>query len=212
MCGSCSDCPFQKMDEDIYHQIHITVGDKTNREQFTKDCIALGLKPLFIYDFREPVGRWSIMTSSTVKNTTNHKANLLMFALASEILTKGYDVVRCKVETSPNNISALKEDMIVFDKSRYLESHIKVLGDGTPIKNEMNAFLKQLGLARSQNMQGDPNEFMLTLRWYNNDLENFNHVSNMLIKSLEPHFKKVYAPIVEYTMYDNNINYDKGWL
>ena len=199
----------------IVYELHVTVDGKgVDVKKFKNDCKKLGVKPVLIalQDKAGVIFDGQLMTSSRVAGETDDVAYKEVKRIANGLMKMGYNVIREKIEASPNHPEV---DKLPRPRERYLESHLQV------ITNKER--LKKLGeIARKHNAHLSRNAFkelgdefinMLTLRDWNSSLNEFEKKLDNLIKDLnENGFKLAEQPEIEFSIYDTRYNLDDEWL
>lgn len=200
------------------YEIHITVQIKEGEESnFRAVCQAIGVKPIII-DLSDNSGKHvmrDVMTSS-VHMGTNYSAYVHMQTQQRLIESKGFKILRSKIETVPWHPAAPSFGHIdpQMPPDCYFEAHIPCVID--------NGQLKCLGeVAQKYKAHLSKNPFkvlengyvvMLTLRSYSGVYEEFQeHLSRLLVK-LE-YFDIEYGKVItEFSIFDSQISHDASWL
>lgn len=207
------------------YEIHITVkNENIDIDKFKNDCKDLNVKPIVIDLESSNNIIKDVMTSSKHfgDNMSSYKESLRIY---KELLNKGYNVIRNKIETVPWHMSApkclLNNDKIEND--RYFESHIGVIISNkdkdklTNLVNEINDndFLKgKVKMSQNFFKKVDNGLYvnMITYRSYNLGYIEFEKNVNYIKEILNSNNFKYEKIEVEFAIYDSNIHHDNKWL
>lgn len=208
----------EKVEFPIWFESHVTVKRPEDITQYVEDCKEIGVKPIVLdlQNGSETVMQ-DVMTSS--KHFGDNKSSMEDTVKISNFLkSKGYNVVREKIESVPYHPSAPRD----FDKNPtmpkdcYFESHI-----GVKISNDSDYDLlhyisttKECHLSKNFFKKNDDGScvVMMTYRKYDGTLEEFEYIIENLKQVLNEagfNFEKV---IVEFSVYDSKVSHDSEWL
>ncbi len=212
-------------------EMHITVNSETiSNDKFKEDCAEIGVKPIVI-DLETKSGSIIDVMTSSKHFGDNRSAYEESIRISHELESKGYKVVRRKIETVPWHPAAPRfATGESIPNGCYFESHIGVII--APDEKErlqefvdgLNSGCTEAGVIRlsgtcklSQNFfkkSKDGSKFvnMLTYRDNMTCKDNFVHDVDGIKWSLEKcgfNFEKVE---VEYALYDTNITHDAKWI
>lgn len=205
----------------IPHEIHITVSDVIDLEKFKEDCRDLGLKAI-VLDLHVTDGVIKDIMTSSVKVGNSNEAYDLMIQDKANLETRGYKVVRGKIEVAPwHPIVPKQADTRHVGHGQYFESHIEVYIDNhseTHTLEAMKALMKDEDVHVSNNFfkrNADVSNIMLTYRQSNANVcfegfrDDTQHIRELLTAGGFLVNKK---NIIEYSMYDSNVDHDKIWI
>lgn len=185
------------------YEIHITISNCDNVEEFKSFCYNIGLTPIIIETQNKDNFLYQVMTSS--KHSGSHYLYTLKY-LVSNLETK-YKVIRQKVELQPEQIK--NENHI------YYESHLRLK---LPIDfnyHNLYELCNSNNFHLSKNLFKKTDEFiwqMITYRNYKIELNDFHYIINNMCKQLE-NLKIIYDKVeIEECVYDSNEKIDKEWL
>ena len=201
-CLNCESCALEnKSDPDLY-EIHVTV-ETEDFEKFEEDCKKIGVKAIKLENFSKSGSLFDVMTSSTFKTGLLMEAHIYMLEIAYYLESKGYNVLRHKLETTLKNI------YIPACKDGYGESHTTVICDGNrdiidDISSRTEAFV-------STNTN-KPNKVLITIREHSNDLELLKSKTDEMIILLNKSAIFAEKTIYEYCIYDSNLAHDDAWI
>lgn len=201
----------------IPHELHLTVSDVKDLEKFKSDCASIGVKAIVLAlhvnsgdDIKD------IMTSQVVMGSTT-QAFTAMTLTKARLIKMGYNVVRCKIESSPWHPSVpTASNNLPHVQHGYFEAHLEVtVYDDDSVRNLQ--MLKDIvgGTAHiSSNafkVCDGYSTVMVTIRRNSGTLERFELELSMLLESLSC-FDVRDKVITEYALYDTNVNHDAEWL
>ena len=202
------------------YEIHITLNAEEGIEidRFKKDCHEVGVKPI-VLALQDQSGNKvmdDVMTSSKIFGN-NGEAFDEMKRIALGLATKGYNVIREKIEASYWHQKApFREDGdSVMPDGCYFECHFNVactdeeletlsrLARATDCHLSSNAFKK---------FEDGSFTIMLTYRSYDMMYEEFEAHLNFIKENLSFKKFKLEKEIVEFSIYDTKITHDSKWL
>jgi len=200
-CSMCDDCGFSGISEKIFYEIHVTVETNPSFEGIAKK---IGVKPILI-DMGEKISPHS-MTSSKFDGT-DKDALKEAERIADALSSSGLKVERIKIETVPWHPKAFFPD-----KNQYFETHfaVKLPFD----EKELRQFSKMNNLHYSKNLMktGEHKVQMLTLREYDTNSNLFQkRVESLKTSFLENGFF-LDKTIIEFALFDTNVDMDNKWL
>lgn len=199
--------------ESYPYEIHVTVKQAATYEQFLTDCLAIGVKPVVLDLHTKSNGIIKdVMTSSTLVGT-NKSVIDEVDRITYELEERGYTVVRQKIETVPWHPHSSNEK----SADNYFEAHIPVtVVDG---KEEDLYYLckRHPGTHLSRNALKKHNNgtviFMITIRHNDCDYDTFlTRLGRLKGNLAESNYEFGAKDIVEWAIYDNNINHDASWV
>lgn len=184
-------------------ECHITVG-ATDINQFKKDCIEIGVKPIVI---EVPV---SMNTERQVMTSSKHTGQDFIKQLnhiSSFFINKGYKIEREKIEIKP---SLQRHPGFIYYESHFRLQLPKIF-DTEWLKEmciQRNFHLSKNVLKNSQKVISQ----MCTYRSKTDSFEDFRFKVDSFSKLLKDnliHYDKVE---VEECIYDSNESIDKNWI
>jgi inosine/xanthosine triphosphate pyrophosphatase family protein len=193
------------------YEAHVTVQTR-DPEGFRKCCDELSVKCVLI---ELPAGE----TQSQPMTATIHRGLLRdvqeeVHTLGRELLARGFEVVRTKIEALPKNGDIPEED----GGSGYFEYHLKIVLPSADLtaQSSVRSACDPHGarLSRNANSRPAPGEEtrFITLRVYGVGREKAEARFDALTQSIEALGFPIRARIREYTVYDSNVAIDHGWL
>jgi hypothetical protein len=200
------------MDKPLHYEIHVTV--KTEEvNKFIEECGVVGVKPI-VLDLQKQDGGsiQDVMTSSKVTGN-DETAWQHMYDVSWHLQSKGFDVVREKIETVPWHPKAAVHDE--NSKTGYFEAHFPILV--APVfLNDLKIMAKNYGLHMSKNplkVRSDGGIIqMLTLR-KNMSIDYFKNWYEAALNWIDgPKFHIIEIPETEYALYDSNVDHDAEWV
>jgi NTP pyrophosphatase (non-canonical NTP hydrolase) len=232
----------EKAEFPLPFEIHVTVsvGDEfdglVELEHFKQSCVEIGVKPIIIdLEMKEDFVK-DVMTSSKHFGD-NRSAYEESERICSELRSRGYKVLRNKIESVPWHpaapvISMGKE----IPNNCYFESHIGVVIT-TDEKEDLNSFVKELPDRYAINFSGlgDPLTSLsgtakLSQNFFKKSKDGSKFVNMLTYRSNmcgSPKFKLEVDGIkhllqeegfefekveVEYAVYDTNVSHDSKWI
>lgn len=193
----------------MLYEFHITMSN-ANKEKFKNVCKNLKVKPI-ILDIQNKDGLKiyeEVMTSSTEKFTSDSEALGYLKKLSNHFKKDGFKIIREKIECETYH-----KDVNKLLKNRYLESHLNIF-----IKNEQNINLakeicKTYNVHLSKNTNKIKNDgYMLMVTYRENCKLNIFKEKLDKIKYELSKFYIIEKEVIEYALYDTNLDYDKDWL
>lgn len=211
-------------------EIHITVNnDDISLEQFKEDCKNIDVKPIVLdLECSDSSIIKDVMTSSK-----HYGDNLTVYEeserIKCELLSKGYNVLRVKIETSPFHPAAPTEcSNTEFPNGCYFESHIGIIIDPSEkeslrtLINRLNnegvnnkLFIGKSKLSQNFFKKSTDGSKYVNMVTYRNNKSGYNvfkdevEILKSTFKENNFDFEKVE---VEYSIYDTNVSHDKNWL
>jgi len=202
------------------YEIHITVNaeDGIDIDKYKKDCQEIGVKPILL-DLQNKSGESimdDVMTSSKIVGN-NGEAFEEMLRISNELTSRGYNVIREKIEASYWHPKApFKEDGDnKMPDGCYFECHLNIecTDEKLPLLSE---------IAKNTNCHLSKNKFkvfedgsftiMMTYRSYDEMYEEFESKLKWIKKCLVVDDFKLEKEVVEFSIYDTKIMHDKIWL
>jgi hypothetical protein len=190
-----------------YFEVHITLE---NTENITNISNGYSELKVINIDFSNNSIQNHLMTSSKYKGTLSKVKNIIN-SLVNKLNKDNIKVYRVKIEASPfNNDIPYLEDRSI---ENYFETHIKVKIEN---KNEVLKLCKEndVHLSRNsfKNLDNGKFEYFLTLRKYGMGLKDFLENVNNFTKLLKKNNIHILETIVEYCVYDSNVDMDNEWI
>jgi hypothetical protein len=205
--------------EEYPFEIHITVKDG-NIEHFKTTCETLYIKPLLI-DLQVD-NACDLMTSSIGMFWNNNQLQKELDRITSGLTTEGFEVIRSKVECSPNHpivprtmISGAFNGLSTPPSHCYFEAHLSLNLDEFSDVEELNSLCSQNNAHLSRNKFKkieDSYTQMITIREYKGTLDKFMFKCNDFINLLMDNHFEVIRSIVEYCIHDDKISHDNKWM
>lgn len=202
------------------YEIHITVNvaDGIDIDTYKIHCKEIGVKPivLALQDQKGTKVMDDVMTSSKFYGN-NGEAFSEMKRISKELSTKGYNVIREKIEGSYWHPKApFKEDGDTkMPEGCYFECHLNVACDDERLK-DLSKIAKSTNCHLSSNAfkKFDDGSFtiMMTYRSYDQMFEDFEDHLEFIKNNLKWCGFKLEKEIVEFSIYDTKINHDSKWL
>lgn len=197
-------------------EIHVTVAKNTDMELLKAVCGALGVNAIGL-DLLLPDGSSVLdekMTSSRYYGT-NLQAYGEMKRISNGLKNAKIPVIREKIETSPWHPACQGLDNKL--PVGYFEAHIEIETALNDLTNVMSA-VGELPVVTSYNkgkVKSDGS--MVAIITYRSEKpcsepEFKNDLENKVMAQLSKLFKEVGSPLIEYAVYDTNVNHDKMWL
>ncbi|KAL6069961.1 Ankyrin repeat-containing protein [Balamuthia mandrillaris] len=185
-------------------EIHVTVKGGEGVEKFKDVCKELRLKPVLI---ELPYGQTQeqLMTSSWARGNEETAVEEAK-KVASALHSRGFQVVRVKVEATASNrgVPQTPPD----DPQRYFEFHVKMLVED---EERLRALVApHHGHLSRNSLKGEKDVKFITLRVYGKGKVAAFADLEALLLSLKD--EKVLAVHREYAVYDTNVELDSGWI
>lgn len=212
----------QKADPNrIPFEIHVTVDASESVEKFRVDCNKIGVKPVLLDLHTKKEGLVKDMMTSQVVIGSTAEAFSAMNATSAALGEIGYDVIRRKIEAAPWHPSApTATNGLKHIEDNYFESHLEVYVENTEGANYSVKTLKEILQGSDVHVSsnafkvfGDVSTVMVTLRRKVGIIQSFTHELVVLRKRLlEAGFKISEKDIVEYSIFDSNVQHDSAWI
>jgi non-canonical purine NTP pyrophosphatase (RdgB/HAM1 family) len=194
-------------------ETHVTVSSSANDAEFRDACGVLGVKCISI-DLPAGDTRRQPMTGSF------HRGSLLdaqreAIAIGQELVRRGFDVVRTKIEQHGRleNAPETDQDARRAPSNSYYEFHAKLV---LPPDGDVDAISRQLaavGGHLSANAANPPSsERFVTLRAFGLGRANAEKRFQSLLAVIAELGLPIRNRVREYTVYDSNPNTDHGWI
>lgn len=199
------------------YEIHITVQDVPNGNAFKRACEAIGVKPILLALQSNSNGTLKdVMTSSVVVGTIE-EAHIESRRIESMLRSHQMYPIRRKIETVPWN------PMVETSKgpSNYFEAHISIevalVAGHLPrsTKEQLREDCASVALHLSSNQFKNNVEtavYMTTLREYDTSYAAFKERTENAIKFLESRAWLIKSHVVEYAVFDSNVQHDDQWM
>ncbi|MGZ8924587.1 MAG: hypothetical protein ACXW2E_01760 [Nitrososphaeraceae archaeon] len=205
-------------------EIHITVTtQKYKIKRFKQTCADIGVKPI-ILDLGQDI--LDVMTSSVIM-TDNLGAYNEMNRIASYLTDSGFVVIREKIETVPWHPS-VPIDMEDVNNTQYFESHVNIMlneQELVQLKECCTRHLPDLHFSKNVYKRINEDDFiqMVTVRSSTitsgkqvHTVTSFTNYVNDIIKSLLWYDilreGAILKHVIEFAIYDTNINHDTKWI
>lgn len=204
----------------IPHEIHVTV-ETAEVDTFRADCNAIGVKPVFLaLHTKSTTPIRDVMTSQVVIGTTTAAFDA-MHATENALKSKGYNVVRSKIEAAPwHPCAPTVTNRLKHAPYNYFESHIEVYVNDGPnslcsmreLKNclvDSDAHLSNNYFKSTDTVK----TVMVTLRRYTGTYERFMFELEQLKERISGGgFTFNPKDIVEYSIFDSKTSHDSVWM
>lgn len=202
-CMNCDGCSMVGGGLKNHYEIHVTV-ETDNVQNFIDICNINNIKPIVI-EFQNKLKdvETHVMTSNRVIG--NDEDALIESQRIVDILKNYFKIVRVKMESS---IFTKRDD---YSKG-YFECHLPVNVETYKEYNELNNICKKDGDMHLSNNAFKKDVYMVTIRKFNSNPEEFNSVINNKQSLLNINKFNVGKIIVEYCFYDTNLNKDNTWI
>jgi len=210
----------RKANYPVPYEFHLTVRT-SEIDRFKGTCAALGVKPI-VLDLQNQEGEsvmHDVMTSSTFIGD-NPGALQEMERIAVGLTEASFEVVRKKIETVPWHPAAPDASVHVTEippmpKDCYFECHFGVICNAMR-RGELHGIAKLLDAHLSRNifkkLDGDSFKIMLTARSYEGTATQFKKRVEDIEATLTEMSFDVDKVIVEFSVYDTQVNHDSSWL
>jgi len=202
------------MDKPLHYEIHVTV-ETNDVQRFIEECGVIGVKPVVIHNVKsDGTGTMlDLITSSKITGSDPDAFNE-MKRVADSLQSKGFNVVREKIETVPWHPKALVHD--ANSTEGYFEAHIPIIIAGS--RNEINVLKASQLLKMSLSFQEGKSVKMLTCRKTRYKRESFEGDIRVMLMYLKYSFNLKLDlgngkfPDIEYALYDSNVKHDEIWI
>jgi NTP pyrophosphatase (non-canonical NTP hydrolase) len=208
----------------VPYEIHVTVKgglvvDSAQRlEEFKTACAEIGVKPLLI-DMHNHMGKTIMLDcqTSSVHIGDNTSAITEVRRISAGLRERGFVPIREKVETVPWHPAAPSKSHATptMPKNCYFEAHFNIVVDETKLVNlRQREQLYGVHLSRNAFKRISDTEFvmMATLRHYEGTYEEFKSACDILVETLTQDGFDVPKTIIEFSVYDTNVEHDSGWI
>jgi hypothetical protein len=197
----------------MLYEFHITLKnvDKTN---FTNFCKINNIKPI-VLDIQKKDGLKmyeEVMTSSTKRLKNDHEAIKYIKELSNKLKHQGFSIIREKIEAESTH-----NDVDKLISGKYLESHLNVLvRTSTDLQHLSNVCIKHdCHLSKNINKVTKNGSIIMVTYRDSVKLAIFKNKLNAIIndiKSIPSNSINIEKEVIEYAIYDSNLDYDKLWL
>lgn len=214
----------------IPFEIHITVKADTDIEKFKSVCASINVKPILLdLQLNNNKIMKDLMTSS-IHIGGNRSVVTEMERIENGLKNNGYEVIRSKIETVPwHPMAPGYNNVKEMPKGSYFECHIPIriqTNQLDDVKNVLHGLdiRKDIGLSIkiSSNVlksfdEDQTKKYMITIRskkfiTYQDFLEKIIVIK----RALEYRLEYLYLPnnndIVEFSIYDSNLDLDHKWI
>jgi NTP pyrophosphatase (non-canonical NTP hydrolase) len=201
----------------IPFEIHVTVKNPKSIEKFKTDCADINVKPILI-DLQK--GTKSVMLdamTSSVHYGDNTSSYIEMLRITTGLITKGYEVLRQKIETVPWHPAAPSnaDAEAIMPKNCYFESHLQVVTtEERKWELEKIVIHHNAHLSRNFFKKVSDTEYiiMITYRNYAGTIESFKEELEALKDNLVERKFTYEKEVVEFSIYDTKISHDSAWI
>jgi inosine/xanthosine triphosphate pyrophosphatase family protein len=194
-------------------ETHVTVSSAANDADFRRACAEIGVKCISI-DL--PVGdtRRQPMTGSFHRGALIDAQREAM-AIGQELVRRGFDVVRTKIEQHGRleNAPATDEEARRMPATSYFEYHAKLVLIPGSHAEMVRARLATIGGHLSANAANpSSNERFVTLRAFGLGRDNAEKRFQTLLATIAELGLPIRNRVREYTVYDSDPRIDHGWI
>lgn len=198
-------------------EIHVTVRTD-NIPSFRDACALIGVKPI-VLDLQNQSGTsilQDVMTSSTLLGT-NPQAYQEMERISEDLASRGFTVLRQKIETAPWHPSAPSATHMEpkMPENCYFEAHFGVLSNDDK-KGDLHDIAVKTGAHLSRNIfkrvSEDSYKVMLTARRYTGTREDFEEYASSVRTALVEGGFEVEKTITEFSVFDTRVSHDASWI
>lgn len=199
------------------YEIHITVQDVPNGNAFKRACEVIGVKPILLALQSKTNGTLKdVMTSSVVIGTIED-AHIESRRIEHALRSFQMYPIRRKIETIPWN--PIVE--VSNGPSNYFEAHISIevnlvnghLPRATKEQLREDCSLVDLHLSSNQFKNNTTTAvYMTTLREYDTTYDAFKNRTEAAIDFLEGRAWQIKSHVVEFAVFDSNVDHDKEWM
>lgn len=194
-------------------ETHVTVSSNADDAAFRAACGGIGVKCISI-DLPAGDTRRQPMTGSF------HRGSLLdaqreAMAIGSELVKRGFDVVRTKIEQHGRleNAPETDEEARRAPANSYFEFHAKLmLAPGTNNELVTHALAKVGGHLSANAANPSSHERFVTLRAFGLGRANAEKRFQTLLATIAELGLPIRNRVREYTVYDSNPDTDHGWI
>ncbi|MBK8252556.1 MAG: hypothetical protein IPK82_07800 [Polyangiaceae bacterium] len=198
-------------------EAHVTVRAATDAlPLFREACDAIGVKCVLI-ELPQGVISAQPMTASVHRGSLRDVQEEV-HNMGRELLARGFEVIRTKIEALPRNGEIpLTNESAAQRPAGYFEYHIKVsLPDGDEqARAAVNSAVASFGahLSRNANARRRPGEEdrFITLRVPGVGQPEAEARFQALLSAVEALPYPIRSRVREYTVYDSDVNVDRGW-
>jgi NTP pyrophosphatase (non-canonical NTP hydrolase) len=209
----------------IPYEIHITVNKDADFKFFKMVCENMGIKALAIdlYSKSGEIILDEVMTSCKFIGN-NQTAYNNLDVTARTLIKSGFQIVRQKIETVPWHPAAPSVNGHRDMRNKYFESHIELMCSEKYLP-EIQKFLDEcsnedshISINTAKPIESDGRRpILVTFRDYNTIYEKFREQTKNLyelLASMGPNYgwDSVQKPVIEFSLYDTNINHDDSWI
>jgi hypothetical protein len=209
------------------HEIHITVDPTSDPSRFEQTCKDLHLKPVLVKNIAKNKQVYTDLLTSQTLMSNSAVAMQTMAKTALALESRGYKIVRKKIETAPTHITVptIDNGFPATEASvTYFESHIKVVelidGEFPEDRIEVSAALGHIMRANPKihlsvtyaEAFAKIKSFIFTIRDRNTVLEVFKNQVETFSRTLSGCGFHTRSPEIEFAIYDSNINHDLEWM
>lgn len=203
-------------------EVHITVGAPFPTEgqgseaenHFRETCAAIHCKPVLIH---LPNGVPSQMMTSSYSNGTFDNAFQYAQKVSNELSMRNYNLTRVKVEAMMANAGIPESSADTF--CNYFEFHVKVeySTKDADIENKLKAICHRNNAHLSRNAfkifaESDLAHRFLTMRVYKEGKSDAMARYKACVKAVKDCGLKIVTKQREFSVYDSNIELDRGWI
>ncbi|MCC5612051.1 hypothetical protein LC612_36295 [Nostoc sp. CHAB 5834] len=208
-----------KLTDKTPYELHVTVSNVKNVEEFKQVCSALEVKPLLLDLQTRGEGVIKDLMTSSVFMGRNSEALAEVERIADGLAAAGFSVVRKKIETVPWHPAAPSRTHAKpsMPEGCYFECHFGISTDGSPESfAALSALAIKEGCHLSKNVfkrkQDGTVVVMATYRTYDGLYEEVQEQVAATRAALHAAGYFVDREIIEFSIYDTRISHDASWL
>lgn len=193
------------------YEVHLTIHNIFNYDQFKLDCLKLNIKPIFLHLHTAKSTLNDIMTSSIFEGNDISVIEYCTM-LSTKLSEYGYNVIRIKVETPPYHYKCPTDaNGISHELCNYYETHLPVIVNSPDELIQLCDGKAHVSKNIFKTIESG-SVYMVTIR-NKLTLEKFlialEHLKQQLMDNGYTILKKYN---VEFCLYDSNIQHDNIWI
>ncbi len=198
-------------------EIHVTVDAGSGIEDFKVACTEARVKPILLDLHLRGGGAMQDLMTSSVFMGNNREAFEEMRRISTFLSTRGFKVLREKIETIPWHPAAPSRTHHNphMPPNCYFECHFNVLCTESR-EADLDAIAKRHNAHKSRNAwkryEDGTYTIMVTYRDYKMLYEEFRAAIDALKATLVGEGFQVEKEIVEFSVYDTRVSHDAAWL
>ncbi len=200
------------------YEIHITIDTVSDIEKFKFDCETIGVKPILLDLHLKNNGIIKDLMTSSIFYGNNKGAYEETKRISSQLIERGYSILREKIETVPWHPAAptLEFNNNEMPNNCYFECHLNILCNDDKRKSleEITKYFGFVHLSRNVFKRFDDGNYviMATVRSYTKTYEDFKNDILLLKNELCNNDFEIQKEIIEFSIYDTKINHDSSWI